>query len=144
MWVEGGAELGGAEAGDSEGLAAAGGPGEQSDAGARDVQLGGEEGDESLIGTAIGGRRGEGDLERAVVDAGDGVAPRSWMDADREGAAFGAIADCEVCDHKYVIRLRASNYEMQLILFGRDLYIPITIVPIRSSHYNERIVRRQP
>jgi len=33
--------------------------------------------------------RGERDLERAVVDAGDGVAPRSGMDADGEGAAVG-------------------------------------------------------
>ena len=96
---EDGAELGCAETGDAQGLCAAGGPGEQSDAGARDAELAGEEGDEGLVGAAIGGRRGEGDFERAVMDAGDGVTPRSGMDADGEGAAVGAIADCEGSGH---------------------------------------------
>ena len=58
LW-ESGAELVGAEAGDAQRLAAAGGTGEQSDAGARDVKLASEEGDERLVGAAIGGRRGE-------------------------------------------------------------------------------------
>jgi hypothetical protein len=96
---EGAAELGGGEAGDVEGLAAAGGSGEQGDAGAGDVKFAGEEGDERLVGSAIGGRRGEGDLERAVVDAGDGVAPRSGMHADGEGAAVGGVTDCEGSGH---------------------------------------------
>jgi len=100
---EGGEELGGGEAGDLEGLAAAGGPGDQRDAGARDAKFSGEEGDERLIGPAIGGRSSERDLECAVVDAGDGVAPRSWMDADGEGAAAGAIADCEGSGHGSVL-----------------------------------------
>ena len=96
---EGGAELGGGEAGDAEGLAAAGGSREKSDASARDVKFAGEKGDEGLVGSAIGGRRGERDFERAVVDAGDGVAPRTGMDADGEGAAVGAVADCEGSGH---------------------------------------------
>ena len=97
--AEGGAELGGGEACDVEGLAAAGGSGEQGDAGARDAELGGEEGDERLVGSAIGGRRGERNFERAVVDAGDGVTPCSGMHADGEGAAVGDVADCEGSGH---------------------------------------------
>lgn len=92
-------QLGGGEAGDTQGLAAAGGSGEQRDAGARDAELGGEEGDESLVGSAISGRRGERDLERAVVDAGDGVLPRSGMHTNRDGAAVRDVADCEGRGH---------------------------------------------
>ena len=51
------------------------------------MKLAGEEGDEGLVGAAIGGRRGERDLECAVVDAVDGVAPRSGMHANGESAA---------------------------------------------------------
>lgn len=94
-----GAELGCAEAGDAQRLAAAGCAGEQSDAGAREMEFAGEEGDEGLVGAAIGGRRGEGDFERAIVDAGDGVAPRSGMDANGEGAAVRDVADCERGGH---------------------------------------------
>jgi len=97
--TEGGAELGGGEAGDAQGLGAAGGPGEQSDAGARDAEFAGKEGDEGLVGAAIGGRRGERDLKRAVVDASDGVAPRSGMHAEGKGAAAGDVADCEGGGH---------------------------------------------
>ena len=53
----------------------------------------------SSIGAAIGGRRGERDLQSAVVDAGDCVAPRSGMHAHGERAAVGAIADCEGRGH---------------------------------------------
>ena len=91
--------MGGGEAGDAQGFGAAGCAGEQSDASARDVKFAGEEGDESLVGAAIGGRRGERDFERAIVDAGDGVAPRSGMHTDGEGAAVGAIANCEGGGH---------------------------------------------
>lgn len=98
LW-ESGAELVGAEAGDAQRLAAAGGTGEQSDAGARDVEFPGEEGDEGLVGAAIGGRSGQRYLQRAIVDAGDGVAPRPGMHADGKGAAVGDVANCEGSGH---------------------------------------------
>ena len=119
---EGGEELGGGEAGDLEGLAAAGGPGDQRDAGARDAKFSGEEGDERLIGPAIGGRSSERDLERAVVDAGDGIAPRTGMHAHGEGAAAGAIADCEGSGHGVTINsqsLITLRDRMSFLLLNR-------------------------
>ena len=79
--------FGGGDAGEAEGLGAAGVTGEELDAEAGDVEALGEEGDERGVRAAVGGWGGEGDLEGVGVSAGDGVAFGAGMDADGEDAA---------------------------------------------------------
>ena len=78
LWLEIGEErgldFGKRAAGDAEELGAGGRAGDQRDVVFGELEGGGQEGDECLVGAAIDGRRGEGDLQGAVVETGDGVA----------------------------------------------------------------------
>ena len=74
--------------------------------------MAGEEGDEGGVGAAVGGWGGEGEIERAVVEAGDGVAPGSGVDADGEGAAVGCVADGEV-GQAYLVGLKKYGCECE-------------------------------
>src|SRR5271168_2596705 len=80
--LEGGLDLGGGAAGDAEQFAAGGGAGDQGDAGFGEAEDVGEEGDEGLVGAAVDRRGSEGDLQSAGMEAGDGVAAGSGLDAD--------------------------------------------------------------
>jgi hypothetical protein len=56
------------------------------------------------------------------VDAGDGIAPRTGMHAHGEGAAAGAIADCEGSGHGVTINsqsLITLRDRMSFLLLNR-------------------------
>jgi len=78
-----------------QGFAATGGTGDQRDVSAGNAEVVGEEGDECGVGAAVRWWGGEGDFERAIVDAGDGVAAGAGVNADGEGAAVGGGAELE-------------------------------------------------
>ena len=80
--LECGGEGFGGEGFEVEGFGAAGGAGDERDAGAGDAEGFGEEGDERGVGAAVGGWGGEGDFQGAVMGAGDGVAAGAGMNAD--------------------------------------------------------------
>ena len=81
------------QADDFEGLGAACRALEQNDVRFGEMEDFREEGDEGGVGVAVHRGGGERDLQGSVVEAGDGVAPSSGMDAQGQGAAFGMGAE---------------------------------------------------
>ena len=65
---------------------------EQDDVRFAEIEEFGDVGDESGVGLAVDCGGGERDFQGSVVDAGDGVASGSRMDAEGERAAFGVGA----------------------------------------------------
>ena len=84
--------------------------GEEDDAGVGEVEAVAEEVDEGLVGAAVDWWGGEGDFERVVVDAGDGVFAGSGMDANGEcGSVRGVVG---VGAHNAMIVPRASGWRV--------------------------------